>query len=166
MPIVKEQIPDVTLNIVGRDWKFPNGKSYIDYLKTFIPNAMEDSINVIGPVPHSEIPSYIEKASVCVYPSHMEAMPIAWLEGLLMEKATVVGDIGPAKEAVIDKVTALVANPYSPKDIAEKIIFLIENPEMANLIRIAARKDILKRFNPNEVSQKNIKFYQTLISNK
>ena len=74
----------VHLKIVGRDWFFPNGDSYMDYLKTFITDDVKKHIEIVGAVPHTEIPKLIEEANICVYPSHMEAMPIAWLEGLAM----------------------------------------------------------------------------------
>jgi glycosyltransferase involved in cell wall biosynthesis len=34
IPIIKKQIPNIQLNIVGRDWKFKDGSSYIEYLQS------------------------------------------------------------------------------------------------------------------------------------
>ncbi len=163
IPIIKKQLPDVVLNIIGRDWKFPDGKSYIEYLKSFILDADKKNINIIGPVPHSKVPTYIEKADVCVYPSHMEAMPIAWLEGLAMGKKVVASKIGPALELVKDNETGLLINPYSPEDIAEKIIQILANPKEAEIRAFNARTDILKRFNSESIISQNIEFYKSII---
>lgn len=66
-------------------------------------------------------PDHLIKTDVCVYPSYMEAMPIAWLEGLAMEKKVVASKIGSGLELVKDNKTGLLINPYFPEDIAKKL---------------------------------------------
>ena len=163
IPIIKKKFPDIVLNIIGRDWKFPNGKSYIEYLKTYILDADKNNINIIGPVPHSEVSGYIAKTDICVYPSHMEAMPIAWLEGLAMGKKVVASKIGPGLELVKENETGLLIDPYSPEDISEKIIKVLANPKEAEIRGMNAREDILKRFNSESIINQNIEFYKSKI---
>lgn len=163
MPKIKKEIPNVHLKVLGRDWKFQNGSSYIEYLQEFIEDNVKDNIEIVGAVPHYKVPEYIEEAHVCVFPSHMEAMPIAWLEGLAMAKIVVGSNIGPGQEAIKDKITGLLVDPYSPKDIADKIIHILQNPEGAFSRANEARKDILNRFNPNNIIQQNEDFYKSLI---
>ena len=163
IPIIKKKFPDIVLNIIGRDWKFPNGKSYIEYLKTYILDADKNNINIIGPVPHSEVSGYIAKTDICVYPSHMEAMPIAWLEGLAMGKKVVASKIGPGFELVKENETGLLIDPYSPEDISEKIIKVLANPKEAEIRGMNAREDILKRFNSESIINQNIEFYKSKI---
>lgn len=166
IPIIKKKFPDVVLNIIGMDWKFPNGKSYIEYLKTFIVDECKNSINIIGPVHNSEIPNYIAKTDICVYPSHMEAMPIAWLEGLAMGKKVIASKIGPGLELVKDNETGLLIDPYSSNDIAEKIIQVLSNVTAAEIRAKNARLDILERFNYENIINQNIEFYKSIIKSK
>ncbi|AOW19515.1 glycosyltransferase family 4 protein [Urechidicola croceus] len=163
IPIIKSKFPDVKLKIVGRDWKFPNGKSYTEYLKTFITESIKDNVEIIGVIPHDRISKYIEEAEICVYPSHMEAMPIAWLEGLLMGKPIVASNIGPAREAIKNNKTGLLANPHSPEDLAMKILELLLNKEKALKLGREARNDISKRFNQKNIIEQNINFYTSII---
>ena len=165
MKIVLNRFPDAKLNVVGRDWFFKNGDSYINFLKTHILTTdIIESINIIGPIPHEEIPSIIDETEICVYPSHMEAMPIAWLEGLAKGKPIVGTDIGPGREAIIDRETGLLATPYSEKDLADKIIYLLNNKDEAVKMGESARKDILLRFNSEYIVNKNLNFYSSLIN--
>lgn len=164
IPIIKKTINDISLKIVGRDWKLPDGSSYINYLKTFISNDVIDNIEIVGPVPHGQISTYIEKTEICVYPSHMEAMPIAWLEGLSMGKKVVASDIGPGREAIKDYETGILIDPYSPEDIADKIVKMLESNEYDEIGK-AARKDILNRFNVDRIVSENISFYHKTITN-
>ncbi len=163
IPMIKKQFPDVVLNIIGRDWKFLDGSSYIEYLKSFVLQEDKESIHIIGPKPHSEIPLYIAEADVCVYPSHMEAMPIAWIEALVMGKKVVASRIGPALELIKDKETALLVDPYSSEDIANKIIEVLSNAKEAQIRADNSSKDMLLRFNPEEIVFQNINFYKSML---
>lgn len=159
---VKKVFPDVTLKIIGRDWYFANGQSYIDYLKTFISEEIKNAIEIVGSVDNSVIPAYIEQSEICVYPSHMEAMPLAWLEVLSMGKQFLASAIGPGFEVVKNKETGLLCDPHNPTDIAEKIIWMLENKEEAIKRGKAAREDILKRFDISILIEKNIAFYANI----
>jgi glycosyltransferase involved in cell wall biosynthesis len=163
IPLIMKKVPNIQLKIVGRDWRFKNGNSYIEYLRGFITEDIEKNIEIVGPVPHNKVSGFIEKSDVCVFPSHMEAMPITWLEGLAMGKKVVASKIGPGLELVKDNETGLLVNPYSPEDIAQKIIQILSNPKEAERRAINAREDILKRFDSFKIVEKNIKFYKSII---
>ncbi len=160
---IKKEFPDVILKIVGRDWFFPNGNSYTKYLKEYISKDIEKNIQILGPLPHNEIPTLIESAEICVFPSHMEAMPIAWLEGLSMGKPVVGTNIGPGREAIIQGETGILAEPNSPEDLSNKIKYLLNNKSKALEMGKHAREDILSRFNSETIVNQNIAFYKFLL---
>src|SRR5206468_802636 len=88
MPRVVQAAPHARLCVVGRDWKDPHtGESYTEGLRRQVPPGLEGQIEFKGPVENASLPDLMARASVCVYPSHMEALPVAWLEGLAMGKA-------------------------------------------------------------------------------
>ena len=163
MPMIKDKFPTVQLKIVGRDWKFPDGSSYIEYLKQFIDIEVQDNVTIVGAVHHKEIATLLDCAQVCVFPSHMEAMPIAWLEALSKGKAVVASNIGPGREAILNFKTGLLADPFSPKDISEKICYMLKNETEASQMGINARKNILLNFNQNTIFKENVAFYNTII---
>lgn len=163
MPMICREVPVAHLMIAGRDWFFPSGQSYHQYLQDFIDPAVKDRITFLGMLPNTEMPDLIESAEVCAYPSHMEAMPLAWLEGLAMGKAVVASKTGPGPEVIDDGITGLLCDPYNPKDIAEKVIDLLKKPEMAIELRKNARRNVMQRFNIDQIAQDNIDFYQLAI---
>lgn len=162
MPLIKQEIPSVCLKIVGRDWFFENGKSYIEYLKGFITEDVFNAIEIVGAVPHIEIPNLISEAEVCVFPSHMEAMPIAWLEALAMGKKVVASNIGPGREAVINNQTGILINPYDPLSIAEGILEILKNKDKTTSLGVKARQDIVQRFNVDKIVKENINFFRKM----
>jgi glycosyltransferase involved in cell wall biosynthesis len=162
MPAICKEIPTAHLIIIGRDWFFPGGQSYIQYLQKFIEPDVKGRIEFLGTLPNTEVPPLIESAEVCAYPSHMEAMPLAWLEGLAMGKAVVASKTGPGSEVIEDGITGLLCDPYNPIDIAEKINCILKNPEKRDAMGVRARYDIMHRFNINRLVKHNLGFYQSV----
>lgn len=163
MPLIKKRIPAAHLVIAGKEWFYPKTKkSYTDHLKTYITNEVKDSIQIIGSIENSRVPFEIEKAEVCCYPSHMEAMPLAWIEVMSMGKTFVASKIGPSKELIEDGVTGLLCDPLSPKDIAEKIIFAVEHKEKMMKMAEKGRDFALENFATSKIVQQNIDFYKSL----
>lgn len=163
MPEICRQIPKAHLMIAGRDWFFPSGLSFSQYLQDFIDPKVKDKIIFLGTLPNTEVPGLIESAEVCAYPSHMEAMPLAWLEGLAMGKAVVASKAGPGPEVIKDGVTGLLCDPYSPEDIAEKITYVLKNKSERDRFSEAGMSDVLHRFSSEEMILKNISFYKTTL---
>ncbi|MFN0729532.1 glycosyltransferase family 4 protein [Polaribacter gochangensis] len=163
IPIIKEKIPDVTLNILGRDWFYSNGDSYKNYLKTIIPKTFENSINFIGPVPYKEVPKYIQQVHLCVFPSHMESFGLVLVESLLMEKPVLASNIKPFEEIRNNKNIFKTLESITPEKIAKSIINLLNSKEELEKMGSDARKNILKRFNSDSIINQNIEFYKSII---
>jgi glycosyltransferase involved in cell wall biosynthesis len=163
IPIVKESFPDAHLFIAGRDWFFPhNGKSYTEYVKQYIDPSVKDSIHFMGAISNTQIPKLIEEAEVCCYPSHMEAMPLAWIEVMAMGKAFVASKAGPGSEIIKNGVNGLLCDPLNPADIAKQIITLFKNQEMALNLGEHARKFALQEFDLNVIGPRNLNLYNTI----
>lgn len=163
IPMIKKQFPNVVLNIIGRDWKFQDGSSYVNFLKKNISKDVEENIKFIGPVPYDEITNYMKEAQLCVYPSHMESFGLVLIESLLMEKPVLASHIAPFEEIKSGKDIFTTISSITPQDIAEKIIQIFSNPEKAENRAAYARKDILKRFNSDSIVNQNIEFYKSIL---
>ena len=161
--IVKKH-PQAQLKIIGGNWKFPDGRMFTDYLRSQFPANAENNIEIIGRVDHHLVAGYIEQAEICVYPSHMEALPLAWLEVLSMGKPFIGGSTGPGHEVVNHGETGLLANPHDPKDVAEKVIYMLDNPNEAKQMGANARKDVLHRFDIDKLINHNISHYKSLLA--
>lgn len=163
IPQIRESFPEVHLVVAGRDWQFPDGSSYISYLKNqVITPEIDPYVTFLGAVPNTKLPQLIEEAELCIYPSHMEAMPLAWIEVLSMGKAFLASKLGPGPEVVQDGVTGRLCDPLSPSDIAQKTIEMLSDKEFSLKMGQEGRKDVLKRFDINVLLGLNIDFYSKL----
>lgn len=162
-----DEFPDVHLQIAGRGGNLPGTKiPYTPELEKSITSKIKPHITFLGVVPNNEMPRVIANAHICCYPSHMEAMPVAWLEVLAMGKIFIGSTAGPGSEAVIDGVTGVLANPHSPEDIAKKIKRVFEHQEASKMMGQNARADVSKRFSIEIIVNQNIDFFKSLISKK
>lgn len=164
IPRIREKFPEAHLVIAGRDWQFPDGSSYISFLKTqVITSEIKPHVTFLGAVPNTKLPELIEEAELCIYPSHMEAMPLAWIEVLSMGKAFLSSRLGPGPEVVQDGLTGRLCDPRSPSDIALKTIEMLSDKDFSKAMGLEGRKDVLKRFDIKVLLEQNIDFYSKLV---
>lgn len=163
MPLIKDKVLNVQLVIAGRDTKVRNtNTSYLSILKKEVTPDIENCITFLGAIPNVTLPQEIEKSEVCVYPSHMEAMPLAWIEVMSMAKPFVASNLGPGHEVVKNNETGLLCNPLNINELAEKVIWMLENKEEAKQIGKNAREYALKFFKLEDIIQQNILFFQRI----
>lgn len=163
IPIIRKKYPETVLHIYGRDWHFPDGASYIAYLKTQFSSEDLEHIIFHGPVNHDLLPEIYEKAEVCAFPSHMETQGLVAPEAMSMEKAVLFSALGPGPETIENYKTGLLADPHNPEDIAEKILWFFENPIEAIKIGKNAREFVLNKFDQYRITSRNIDFYRDLV---
>ena len=102
------------------------------------------------------------EAEVCVFPSLMETQGLVAPEAMAMEKTVVFTSLGPGPEAIIDKETGLLCNPYDIDSISNSILWVLNNPTESSLIAKRAKKYVEDNYNLNTLVQKNIDFYKSL----
>ncbi|MFV5694970.1 glycosyltransferase family 4 protein [Flavobacterium sp. LB3P122] len=125
-------------------------------------------VNVIylGSVPYEVIKKQINAATVCVFPTFAEALPVSWIEAMAMEKAIVASNIGWAKEVIDDGINGFLVHPTDHIDYANKIINLLENKELQKEFGVKAREKVVKKFSMEIVAQQSLSFYSSLTESK
>jgi glycosyltransferase involved in cell wall biosynthesis len=159
MDRVVSRVPHARLVIVGRDSQEAGG-SYVRYLRTLIPPHLRTRIVFKGPVERTELPAIIAGAQVCVYPSHMEALPVAWLEGMAMGKACVASELGPGPEVFEHGVSGLLCDPREPAAIATHLINLLRHRDLRQQLGAAARARAVEHFAEAALVRTNETFYE------
>jgi glycosyltransferase involved in cell wall biosynthesis len=160
MPRIVEAVPQARLAVCGRDSsEGPASGSCIAHLQTRIPPHLAGRVVFHGAIPHAEIAPWIARAAVCVYPSHMEALPLAWLEALAMGKAVVASDIGPGAEVIEDGVSGLLCDPHDPDSIADRVIQVLCDRTLRARLGREARRRAVTHFSLDALIVRNETFY-------
>ena len=167
MPKVIEANNEAELFIYGRDWFFPDGSSYVAYLKNkILPQlgAARKHIHFMGAVPFKVLANKYAAAEVCVFPSLMETQGLVAPEAMAMNKLVVFSECGPGPETIKHKETGLLCNPYSSDDIAKQINWALKNKEESKTIAAKGRAFVLSNFEINTITDENIAFYNAIIN--
>ena len=165
MPRIVARHPKARLRVVGPDWLDPTtGASYTAQLAASVPTELKPHILFDGPILNSELPPVLAAAQVAVYPSHMEAHPLAWLEGMAMAKAIVASRTGPGPEVIEDGISGLLCDPHDPASIADAVIRLLDDAILRRRLGEAARDRALRHFSARDVAERSEHFYRACVS--
>jgi len=124
-PLIQEQVPDATWQIVGR-----NPPAEIKRL------AALAGITVTGTVP--EVHPYLAASAVAIAPLHVgSGTRLKILEAFAMRKAVVSTSVGCEGLSVLPGKQLLVAD--HPEEFAQSVITLLNNPEMRTALGNAGR---------------------------
>lgn len=163
LPEIKKNHPEITLDIVGRDWFSKDGKSYTQYLKTIIDDDVRDRVNFLGSMPYDALPKIIESSQVCIFPSIVESFGLTIIEAMAMGKAVAASNIKPFKEIIANSNSVSFFNPISTEDISEKISVLLSEKHLRDANGIKSREHIYKMFDINKIIDDNINFYKSIL---
>ena len=153
------------LILIGRDGSdiISGSSSTWLLMQSLFDSAALDHVKYIGSVPYTEIKQHICSATVCVFPTFAEALPVSWIEAMAMQKAIVASDIGWAKEVIDNNSNGFLVHPKNHKEYADKVIELLEGKELRNRFGIEARKKVSERFSIEVVAKQSVDFYQKVI---
>jgi glycosyltransferase involved in cell wall biosynthesis len=157
--------PEARLLFAGKDVKdhFTGSSTKQLIIDKLSPVAKKNTA-WLGVLPYEKVLAQIASAKVIVLPSFAEALPMTWLEAMAMEKALVTSDIGWAKEVMINGITGFTVNPIDHTAYAEKILFLLNNPEKAIKMGKAAREQVVAKFSTRVLVERNIEFYKKILN--
>jgi glycosyltransferase involved in cell wall biosynthesis len=160
--------PEAQLILIGKDVSdviSGNPSTWSMMQPLFTADALQ-KVCYLGSVPYPEIKKQIDLATVCVFPSFAEALPVSWIEAMAMQKSVVASNIGWAIEIIDDGLDGFLVHPKDHKLYAERILELLESTALQKQFGTAARKKIVSSFSIEVVAKQSILFYVTLIKSK
>lgn len=102
------------------------------------------SVFVEGPFSREEISQILGKATVFVFPSLKEGMPIALLEAMACELPVVVFDVPGIREVIEHGKAGLVVQPKNPEQLAKAILYLLNNKDQRNALCKNSRHRVIE----------------------
>ena len=162
---VIRKIPEAKLVLVGKDVPdlLSGNPSTWSKMRSLFTAAALQNVRYLGSVPYAEIQKQIQQATVCVFPSFAEALPVSWIEAMAIQKPVVASSIGWATEIIDSGTNGFLVHPTVHQAYAEKIIELLENQELQKEFGNKARKKIVEKFSIEIVAKQSLSFYKSLI---
>lgn len=158
--------PKAQLLLVGKDSPdiISGNSSTWKMMQDLFNESSFQKVTYVGPVDYSDIKEYIKKASVCVFPTFAEALPVSWLEAMAMEKAVVASNIGWGNEIIENGISGFVAHPTNHQEYAKNILRILENSDLRIKMETQAKARITNYFEINLIANQNLNFYNQIIN--
>ncbi len=102
--------------------------------------------------------------NVFVLSSVKEGMPFVLLEAMMQSRPIVAARVGGVPEAIENRVSGLLVNPKSARELAEAVIELLENPANARQLGVAARERVLRHFRVDRMADQTMALYDQLLT--
>lgn len=148
--LIGKDVPDI-ISGLSSTWQMMQG--------LFSPAALLN-VTYLGAVPYDEIKNQISTATVCVFPTFAEALPVSWIEAMALEKPIVASNIGWAAEVIDDGVNGFLVHPKEHLHYAAKIIQLMEDGDLQKEFGLAAKNKVSEKFSIEKVAQQSLVFYK------
>lgn len=150
---VKERFPDARYVIVGSG----EYKEELEELTASL--GLRDSVKFEGFVPDDELPGFYNACDVFVMPTRieregLEGFGIAYLEANAYEKPVIGTTEGGAESAIEHGSTGFLVDPYDTDEIAEHIIYILDNPKLSKRLGREGKQRVLESFTWEDVSER------------
>jgi len=155
--LIKDKInPNLKLVLVGKN--FDN--QYTESLKTFVVNeGLEDRIIFYGHIPYEELPYFYAMCYLFLYPSTCENCPNILIEAMACGSPILASNIEPMPEICQD--AAVYFDPFNSKDIGEKVLRTLKNPQLQETMRQRGLERV-KAFSWGKTAQETLKVFEEL----
>lgn len=170
LPSIFEEIlkiePKAKFIFIGNDSPdvFSGSKSTWKLLKKEFSENVLNQVEYLGKINYSDIISHLKKANVCVFPSMAETTGMVTLEAMAMGKAVIASNEDWSQAIIENGVNGFRIDPQDATTFASVVCDLLNNSEKVKKVGYEARMKIENEFDARIIAQKNLTFYQELVS--
>lgn len=147
---LQERRPNCHVVIVGSDRvcygkSLPNGETYKDYMLKKVPLDLS-RVHFVGSLPYGLYLKVIQASQVHVYLTRPFVLSWSMIESMSTGCLVLGSDTAPVKEVIKDGENGLLADFFSPKQIADRISEVLDHPTRMAQVRQKARETVLERY--------------------
>lgn len=161
MPGILHQVPNARLLLVGSG---PNEAALKELARR---ERVEQAVEFTGWQPFELVPSYISASDVCLIPhiasGHTNTtIPHKIFQAMAMGKPVIVSSAKPLKRIVEETGAGLVYSSGDAEALAEAVIRIYRDNELATKLGEAGKKAAKQRYNWEAEAEKLVSLYQNL----
>jgi N-acetyl-alpha-D-glucosaminyl L-malate synthase BshA len=122
-----------------------------------------DHMHFPGMIPRDIVPYYYAASDIVVVPSLQEGWGLVATEAMACAKPVIATNVGGLPDQIIDGYNGFLIPPRNVKALAEKILYLLENPSEMRRMGLNGRRLAEEKFDIEKRIDKIINIYKTLI---
>lgn len=110
-----------------------------------------------------DVPSFLSELDVFVLPSDSEGIGLAIMEAMATGLPVVATAVGGVPEVVSDGQTGILVPPRQPKLLAQAIVRLLVDPDLARAMGAAGRNRVEALFDAKVMAERTVAVYRSLV---
>lgn len=122
---------------------------------------LKDYVDLLGLIDHEDLPIYMEKADVLVFPSITEGLPNTVMEAMSMKLAVVLTNVGGNLE-LAQNIGSILVDINNPQQLYEAILHYYNNPREIEIGGEINRSFIVKTFSWDKHAKELYNVYNLL----
>jgi len=153
LALILKKYPEVSLRIAGE------GPERKQLERRCAELGITDHVHFLGAIKHEFLPDLYRNSDVVVFPSVIsgggdrEGFGLVLVEALGCECTTVATDLPAVRDIIIDGETGFVVPRNNVPKLAEKIIDLIDDPELGRKAGKEGRQYVLQRYDWDRIAE-------------
>lgn len=160
--LLQERRPQCHVVIVGENRvaygkNLPDGKTYKDVMLEKFPLDLS-RVHFTGRLPYPEYLQVIQSSSVHVYLTRPFVLSWSMMEALSTGCLLVASRTAPVTEVIQDGVNGLLADFFSPQEIASRIEEALKHPDQMAALRAKARQTIQERYDLSQLLPQHLEW--------
>ncbi|MEH7158893.1 glycosyltransferase family 4 protein [Neobacillus drentensis] len=151
---LKDKLENVEVRIVGDGEMKKKLKKLVRKLKL-------KNVSFLGS--REDIPELLSESDIFVLPTTSDTLPISIIEAMLSNQAILTTNCGGIPEIIKNHYSGLIVEPANSKQLAEKLLFLLENKTARSELASNAKEFAFQHLTVSKMSQKIEVIYQSLL---
>ena len=138
--LLVSEFPEIHLMMLGPD----KGDGSLAHMLDIAKNLdVADKIEVVGGVPHLEIPKWLDKADIFINTTNYDAAPRSVLEAMANGLCVVSTNVGGIPNMIDDGTECLLVPPDHPVEMANAVKKILNNPKFGERLSFNAHNRAL-----------------------
>jgi len=159
------QVPDLTLDLIGRDCDAGLAPGTMgDFLRARLPANVRDRLILHGLLPREELIERFASASACVFASRWDNYPMSCLEAMSAGACCLVSDGVGFAEVLTDEADALLFPAGDIESLRDRLKRAVTNPDSTAPIRERARSNAREIADPETMVNTRLAHYERVIA--
>ena len=162
LPLILKRHPKICLRVAG------DGPEKDELKSQCVKLGISDYVHFLGAVKNDLLPTLYQTTNVVVFPSviadsgDQEGFGLVLVEALGCECAVVTTDLLAARDIIVNGKTGLMVPQKNIQQLAEKVIYLIEDYELRRSLGREGRRFVLKHYDWSIIEQKYVDLIESI----
>jgi glycosyltransferase involved in cell wall biosynthesis len=157
--------PEIKLLLIGSFRSAEFRETCLEYIDR---NHIQDKVELLGHIPHDEVPKYIAASDIGIALFHptkrlmKTSYPLKLFEYMICGKPVIVSDLPVMKKVIEEAGCGLFVDPMDIEDVSSTIVYALEHSEELSAMGKRAKEAISAKYNWEKMEKVLVEVYQKM----